>query len=90
MRYLVPPGHSGAPKMCYYRKRWTNCTVSLLLIFCKIKKKKKKKKHEMRDAGNATHGVIQDKTRSYKAINETQIYVVEGGLRQYLCVPMSL
>ena len=44
----------------------------------------------MRDGAKATHGVIQDKTRSYKAINEMQVYVVEGGVRQYLCVPMSL
>lgn len=34
----------------------------------------------MRDGANATHGVIQDKTISYKAINEMQVYVVEGGL----------
>lgn len=46
VRELVPPGLSQAPKMRSIRKRWTICTISLLLIFYKTKEIARTEEHQ--------------------------------------------
>ena len=79
VRELVPPGLSRASKMSSYGKRWTICTISLLLI---VRKRKEMARTEGR--GNTTHAVIQDITKS-EDINEMWIQMVEWGLNT-VCV----
>lgn len=43
---LGQPGLSGAPKMRSIRKRWTICTISLLLIFYKTKEIARTEEHQ--------------------------------------------
>lgn len=46
VRELGPPGVSRAPKMRSIRKRWTICTISLLLIFYKTKEMARTEEHQ--------------------------------------------
>lgn len=46
VRELGLPGVSRAPKMRSIRKRWTICTISLLLIFYKTKEMARTEEHQ--------------------------------------------